>query len=163
MPDVVPITPDFAVTGALRAEEFDAVAAQGYRMIINFLPDHETKAHVSSEEARRLCEKAGLIYVHIPAPMYGVFAEDVILAAQRAVAMQKTPVLAYCASGQRAAIVWAAVSVHSMPVDTVLGTLTIAGFDLGYIRDDLELQADRPRWQTALGSASQNPHARPAA
>ncbi len=151
MPHVIAITPEFAVAPALRAEEFDAVAAQGYRMVINFMPDGETTSQVSSEEARKLCEKAGMVYFHVPAQKYGVFAEDVIAAAHRALASQQhSPVLAYCASGQRAAIVWAAVNSPAMPVETVLATLQNAGFDLSYIRDDLELQADRPRWQTAL-------------
>ncbi len=157
MPHVVHITPDFAVAPALLAEEFHDVAAQGFRMIINFLPDGEAAAQVSSDEARILCEKAGMAYFHVPAPKYGVFAEEVIQAARRILATphlapQKLPVLGYCSSGQRAAIVWAAVSSQEMPVDTVLGTLKNAGLDFAYIRDDLEQQADRPRWQKAVGA-----------
>lgn len=163
MLQVVPITPDFSVTPALQAEDFHDVAAQGYRVVINFLPDGEAVNQISSAAARKLCEKAGMAYFHVPAPKYGVFAEEVIQAAHRALATQRFPVLAYCSSGQRAAIVWAAVRSQSMPVDTVLGTLKRAGFDFSFIRDDLELQADRPRWQTAAGTTDTNAQPRPAA
>lgn len=163
MPSIVPITADFAVARALRAEDFEALAAQGFRMVINFMPDGETKSQVSSEDARRLCESAGMAYAHIPAQKYGVFTDEVVVAAHRALASQQTPVLAYCASGQRAAIVWAAVNSQAIPVDTVLNALKNAGFDFGYIRDDLELQADKPRWQAAHGSKDQCLHAQPAA
>ena len=163
MPHVVPITADFAVARALRTEDFEVVAAQGFRTIINFLPDGETQFQVSAADARRLCEKAGMAYAHVPAQKYGVFTDGVVMAARQALASLQSPVLAYCASGQRAAIVWAAAKSQSMPVDAVLATLTSAGFDFGYIRDDLEQQADRPRWQPAGGSADQSPIEQPAA
>ena len=163
MLQAVPITPDFSVTPALRAEDFHDVAAQGYRVVINFLPDGETARQISSDEARKHCEKAGMAYFHVPAPKYGLFAEDVIQAAHRALATQRFPVLAYCSSGRRAAIVWAAVRSQAMPVDTVLRTLKHAGFDFSFIREDLELQADRPRWQAAHGSTNASPQPLPAA
>ncbi len=152
MPQVVPITVDFAVAKALSAEDFEAIAAQGFRTVLNFLPDDEAKTQVSSDDARRLCEKVGMAYAHVPAQKYSLFTDSVVCAARQAMASLQSPVLAYCASGQRAAIVWAAVNSQSMPVDTVLGTLTKAGFDFGYIRDDLEQQADRPRWQNGVGA-----------
>lgn len=156
MPHVVHITDDFAVARALGAEDFAVIAAQGFRTVLNFLPDGETKSQVSSDDARQLCEKAGMAYAHVPAQKYSLFTDGVVAPARQAMASLQAPVLAYCASGQRAAIVWAAVNSQSMPVDAVLGTLTKAGFDFGYIRDDLEQQADRPRWQMAVGSPGQN-------
>ncbi len=152
MPHVVPITEEFAVARALSAEDFDAIAAQGFRAVLNFLPDDETKTQVSSDEARRLCDKVGMAYAHVPAQKHSLFTDGVIFPARQAMTSLPAPVLAYCASGQRAAIVWASVNSQSMPVDTVLGTLAKAGFEFGYIRDDLEQQADRPRWQKAIGA-----------
>ncbi len=161
MPHVVPITDEFAVARALSAEDFDAIAAKGFRTVLNFLPDDETNTQVQSDDARRLCEKAGMAYAHVPAQKHSLFTDGVVVAARQTIASLPAPVLAYCATGQRAAIVWAAVNSQSMPVDTVLGTLSKAGFDFGYIRDDLEQQADRPRWQNTLGSAEQNQIAQP--
>lgn len=155
MPHVVHITDDFAVARALGAEDFAVIAAQGFRTVLNFLPDGETKSQVSSDDARQLCENAGMAYAHVPAQKYSLFTDGVVAPARQAMASLQAPVLAYCASGQRAAIVWAAVNSQSMPVDAVLGALTKAGFDFGYFRDDLEQQADRPRWQMAVGIPGQ--------
>jgi hypothetical protein len=58
-------------------------------------------------------------------------------------------VLAHCKSGLRSAIVWAAASARSQPVDCVLAALAAAGFELDFLRDDLEQQADRKRWLDA--------------
>ena len=63
-----------------------------------------------------------------------------------AVASLKGPVLAHCASGLRSAIAWAAASARTQNVDCVLKALEKAGFDLEFLRDDLEGQADRARW-----------------
>jgi uncharacterized protein (TIGR01244 family) len=163
MPHVVHITDDFAVARALGAEDFAEIAAQGFRTVLNFLPDGETKSQLSSDDARHHCEKIGMAYAHVPAQKYSLFTDGVVTPARQAMAALQGPVLAYCSSGQRAAIVWAAVNAQSMPVDTVLGTLTKAGFDFGYIRDDLEQQADRPRWQVAVENPGQDQVALPCA
>jgi sulfide:quinone oxidoreductase len=63
-----------------------------------------------------------------------------------ALAELEGPVVAHCKSGLRSAIVWAAASARSQPVDCVLAALDKAGFDLDVIRDDLDAQADRERW-----------------
>ena len=56
------------------------------------------------------------------------------------------PVLAHCTSGIRSAIVWAAQAVRTEPVDKVLTALATAGFELNFLRDDLEREADRRIW-----------------
>jgi hypothetical protein len=63
-----------------------------------------------------------------------------------AVATLDGPSLAQCASGLRSAIAWAAASARTQDVDCVLKALEKAGFDLEFLRDDLEAQADRARW-----------------
>jgi hypothetical protein len=44
--------------------------------------------------------------------------------------------------------VWAAASARTAPVDDILQALSAAGFEFGFLRDDLDAQAYRCRWQT---------------
>lgn len=143
------ISETFAVAPALGADDFAAVAAKGYRTLLNLLPDGETAAALTAGEARRLAAAHGLGYVHLPAAKYDLMTDDVVGAVQKILSEARGPILATCSSGQRAAIVWAAASARAVPVDKVLGALAEAGLDFGFLRDDLEAQADRARWSGA--------------
>lgn len=148
MPTITPITDAYAVTGQLAASDFADAAAAGFRSVINFRPDGETGDQLASDTAARLARAAGLRYAAVPTSKFDMFAADLVTRAEAAFADLPAPVLAYCASGQRAAIVWAAARARATPVDVVLAALKDAGFALDFLRDDLELQADRAQWAT---------------
>jgi len=134
-----------SVSGWLNATDFEGVRALGFDKVVNFRPDNEARSQIASTEAQTAAEGAGLQYVHIPVTKHDLFTDEVVAKAVVELGGDGR-VLGYCASGQRAAIVWAAATARSLPVDEVLSLLHDAGFDLGFIRDDLEAQADRVRW-----------------
>ena len=140
------ITSHFAVAGALAPADFGQAAADGFKTVINFRPDHEAPGQMTAAEGRTLASAHGLGYVHIPSAKYDVFTGPVVEAARAALAASNGPVLAYCASGQRALMIWAAAEVRHTPVERVLQSLKAAGFDLQFLRDDLDAQADRAHW-----------------
>ena len=144
-----PLTANFAVAGAPGADDLAGVAAKGFATVINFQLDTEPQARSSISDARRAAEALGLTYVHIPAAKHELFTDAVVEQAARVIAGSPGPVLAHCASGHRAAIVWAAAAARTQPVDDVLAVLRATGFDLEFLRDDLEAQADRARWHEA--------------
>lgn len=148
MDKIVYITPSFAVTSALVPEDFEMASKLGFRAIINNRPDGEEDGQVSSRQTAVLAWRAGLGFRHVPAPKHDLFTDAVVEASGEALSALQGPVLAYCKSGLRSAIVWAAASARLQSVDSVLEALDKAGFDLDFLRDDLEQQADRSRWQT---------------
>ncbi|MEQ1714904.1 MAG: sulfur transferase domain-containing protein [Hyphomicrobium sp.] len=143
---VLPITDTFAVAATLAPEDYERAAALGFRTVLSFLPDGEVASAVTSARASHLAQASGLVFAHIPASKFDLFTDNVVSATRRMLAELPSPVLATCSSGQRAAIVWAAAEARSRPVDTVLLLLASAGFDLAFLRDDLDAQADRQRW-----------------
>ncbi len=149
------ISPSVSVAGSLDPQELNAAAESGFRTIINFRPDGESPNQMSSAAAREATERLGLAYFHVPAPQCEVFTDGVVNAAQSAFESAQAPVLALCASGQRAAIVWAAAEARNQaPVADILSTLKVAGFDFAFLRDDLDAQADRSRWAQPAASSS---------
>ncbi len=140
------ITPNFAVTDMPAPEDFARFAALGFRSVISNRPDDEEKDQMTGREEAVLAWRAGLRFQHIPAAKHELFANGVVEAMADALNGLDGPVLAHCQSGLRSAIVWAAASARSQSVDCVLAALKKAGFDLGFLRDDLEAQADRKRW-----------------
>lgn len=142
MHPIRPISDSVAISGWLDEEDFAEVKSLGFDKVINFRPDNEARDQISSTEAEAAARRSGLDYVQIPVTRQDLFKDDVVdLAAKEFASGGRT--LAYCASGQRAAIVWAAATARSHPVDEVLSTVGAGGFDLRLIRDDLEAQAHR--------------------
>lgn len=140
------ITPEFAVTSALAPEDFAAAAAMGFRSVLSNRPDGETEGQLSGRAEAVLAWQAGLRFRHVPAPKVRIFTDEVVEAMSDAIASLDGPVLAHCTSGLRSAIAWGAASARTQRVDCVLEALEKAGFDLAFLRDDLEAQADRARW-----------------
>ena len=145
------ITPGFAVTAALEPGDFAEAARLGFRSILSNLPDGEGPDQLTGRAEAGLAWRAGLKFAHVPASKLDLFTDPVVEGMADAVARLEGPILAHCESGIRSAIVWAAATARSQSVDCVLERLTAAGFDLGFLRDDLESQADRKRW---LGHAA---------
>lgn len=150
MTDIRRLAPGVSVTGAITVEDISTIARQGFRTIINFRADAESLHQVASRDARQVAERLGLAYIHIPTSKHELFTDAVVDTAREAFANSPGPILAHCAGGQRAAIVWAATAARQQPVCQVLDQLKDAGFDLAFLRDDLDAQADRTRWQTGV-------------
>ena len=148
MLEPVRISQNYAVGPCLDAAGFAGAAALGFKTIVSYLPDDEIAGAMTAAYAERLASACGLAFLHIPAAKYDLFADDVVSHAARALAEAQGPVLGVCSTGQRAAIVWAAASARSQAVDGILQALASAGFAFDFLRDDLEAQAYRPRWQT---------------
>ncbi len=59
----VEVTPSLATSGVVAAEEFARIAEQGFRVVINLLPD-ESQYAVPDEAS--IVAREGMRYVHIP-------------------------------------------------------------------------------------------------
>jgi sulfide:quinone oxidoreductase len=140
------ITPDFAVTSALAPGDFATAAAMGFRSVLSNRPDGEAEGQMTARTEAVHAWRSGLQFRHVATPKLDIFTDHVVEAVADAVATLNGPILAHCASGLRSAIVWAAASARTQNVDCVLKALEKAGFDLEFLRDDLEAQADRARW-----------------
>lgn len=151
MPTITPLTPAFAVADALTSDDFAALAKQGFKAIVSVRPDGETTDQLPAKQEAALAWRHGMTFRHVPAGKLELFSDPVVEGMEEALRNLEGPVLAHCQSGIRAAIVWAAASARSQTVDCVMDALTKAGFDLDFIRDDLDAQADRRRW---LGETS---------
>jgi len=146
MESVTYITPNFAVTNMPAPEDFQRFAALGFKAVISNRPDHEEDAQLTGRREAVLAWRAGLRFRHIPAAKHDLFTDAVVEPMADALNGLEGPVIAHCQTGLRSAILWAAASARSDSVDCVLAALRKAGFDLDFLRDDLEAQADRKRW-----------------
>ena len=137
----VPITRDFAVTSALSSADFERAAKLGFKTVVSLLPDGERPDALSSKETMAAAQASGMTFAYIPTSTLDIFSDRTVDALQSVLNQTQGPVLAMCASGQRAAIAWAAARARAHPVDAVLDSLLKAGLDLAFLRDELETQA----------------------
>lgn len=151
MPLLTHLTSTFAVTSALGRDDFALLARRGAVAVISNRPDGEAGSVLTARDEAALAWRAGLKFAHVPAPKLELFSDAVVEGMAAAVARfdGQGLIVAHCTSGLRSAIVWAAASARSQPVDCVISALTRAGFDLDAIRDDLESQAHRRWWRAA--------------
>jgi len=145
MPPVKQLLDNVSISGWLSPADFSKVKVLGFDGVINFRPDDESRDQTMSLEAQASAEAAGLRYIHIPVSKHDLFIDAVVTRAAHAFTSHGR-VLAYCASGLRAAIIWAAASARTQSVAGVLSSLNGAGFDVRFVREDLEAQFERARW-----------------
>jgi uncharacterized protein (TIGR01244 family) len=101
------LTDDFAVTGQLVAEDIPAIAAQGFKTLINNRPDGEAgSAQPPGQAIEEAARAAGLAYVYLPVISGRLTPADAV-AMKQALATAPGPVLAFCRSGARSANLYA--------------------------------------------------------
>jgi uncharacterized protein (TIGR01244 family) len=102
---IVSLTPNFAVASQIGADDIAEIAAAGYRTLINNRPDGEQEGQLSSQEAKRKAEAAGMDYHYLPitaATLTTAQVEEF----ERLLAGLEGPILAHCRSGTRCCLLW---------------------------------------------------------
>lgn len=147
--DIHALTPNFAVSGQLSVEDVGRVAARGFKSIIINRPDGEAAdqpTHAEMEAAARL---HGLRVAYVPVVGGRLLAADIAEFEETRIALP-VPQLAYCGSGRRSAFLWALSRRNCLADETILATVTNAGFDVGDLRAMLNPEAD----EAAIPAAS---------
>jgi len=100
---VVALTPDFAVSAQLSADDFAWVSAQGFKTVLNNRPDGEGGgAQPLSSGLEKAAKAAGLQYVYLPV-VSGAMTPAQIQTMRDVLATSAKPMLAFCRSGARSA------------------------------------------------------------
>ena len=139
--DLRQITPDFAVAPQITPEEVAAIAALGYRTLINNRPDDEIEDALDSDAMAVAAAEAGLAYHHLPY-FPGQMTPDLVAAFEAVMATVEGPVLAYCRSGTRSTLLWALAEASKGANPTVIAAQAArAGFDIAPVRPLVDMLA----------------------
>lgn len=99
---LVRLDADFATSPQLTPEDLPAVAAAGFRSVINNRPDGEGgDTQPRSADIEAAARKAGLAYAHLPVVPSEINEEHVARYAELLAALPK-PILGFCYTGGRA-------------------------------------------------------------
>ena len=140
MTEIVYLTPKFAVSSQITARDVTNVAALGFRAIVAVRPDGENSTDPKADAVAAWAAASGLAFRYAPASSHELTEPGTVSRFEAAVRGLQGPVLAYCKSGTRAAIVWALAAARYHPASCVGEALRQAGVDPDLIEDELKLQ-----------------------
>ena len=128
--DIRPLSPQFAVSPQISAEDVPAIAAAGYTTILCNRPDMEVPPSHQAEAIGAAAAAAGLAFVVHPVTHHGM---NMALIEDQKAHMDAAdgPILAYCASGTRSAIVWSLTQAGEGPTEGIIAATAQAGYGLG--------------------------------
>ena len=115
--------------------------AQGFTLIINNRPDGEADDQTPGSAIEAAAREAGIAYLAIPVSHAG-FSQPQVKAMADALAQADGPVLAYCRTGTRSALLWAlaAASRGEQPARIAAGAAE-AGYDIAPVRAIVDMLA----------------------
>lgn len=132
-----PLDEMLSVSPQITPHDIAAIAAAGFRSVICTRPDGEAADQPSAATVEAAAQEAGLSFRSIPV-MAGAIGEADIARFRQALDALPGPVLGYCRTGTRAAMLWALVKVGERPAAELLGAAAKAGYDLGALRSRLD-------------------------
>ncbi len=138
--DIRPISDTFAVSPQIAPEDVAAIKAAGFATVVCNRPDAEIPLEVQADAIRAAVEAAGLSFVMNPLS-HGSLSMDHVETQGRALAASDGPVFAYCASGNRSAILWALSQAGAVPTDDLIAAGGRAGYNLEPVRQQIDALA----------------------
>jgi uncharacterized protein (TIGR01244 family) len=129
MTGYLPLSPGFSVSAQIEPGALPEIARLGFGHIVNNRPDGEVPGQPDGADIEAAAHAAGLGYTAIPVDHSGFSVEQV--AAMSACMLSAKPVLAFCRSGTRSAMLWALASAsRGMPEAEIVAAAAGAGYDV---------------------------------
>lgn len=142
--NIKPIASYLSVSEQIQPADVAAIAARGFRAIINNRPNGETDDQPPSADIAAQARRHNIAYREIPV-IAGKLREADVKAFTDAMDELRGPVLAYCRSGTRSVTLWALYAARRLDVDAILEVAAGAGYDLGTLAPRLrEIAAENP-------------------
>lgn len=134
---------EVSVAPQIDVEDIPAIAAAGFKTIICNRPDGEEFGQAVCGDVKAAAEAHGMTFSHQPV-VSGQIAQDDIAAFKSLLDASAKPLLAYCRSGTRCAVLWALSQAETTPAEDILAATQKAGYDLSGLAGALSA-AGKPR------------------
>ena len=149
MVQIIELTRDISIAPQIVEGDVAEIRARGFRSIFNVRPDDETGEYPKSAEIEKVALAHGLGWRFLPTPGLCITDEDKVEAFGRMFTEIPAPVLAYCKSGTRAALLWAQAMAGPIPVARIIDIAAAAGLDFELIYEELNEREEAYRQELA--------------
>jgi len=134
------LSDDYSVSPQIDVSDVPSIVQAGFKSVICNRPDQENPEPRQTGAIKAAVQAAGMEFaenVFDPSS----FGPDKIEQQAELLAQLPSPVFAYCASGNRCAIVWAFAKAGRIATDHILDATSRAGYPLAHLRPQLEILA----------------------
>lgn len=132
-----PLTTTISIAPQIDADDIRRAAAMGIRTIVSNRPDSEEDNPVPAAELAAIAKAHGIAFHHVPVIGFEVTDQDSIDAVATVLERVEEPVLLFCRTGTRSALLWAQIAVRELGVAAVEAIAARAGQDISVIEDEL--------------------------
>ena len=136
------LTDDISVAPQITVDDIPAIAAAGFKTIICNRPDGEELAQTGCGEIEAAAKAHGITFSNQPVVSGQITLEDVG-DFKSLLDNSEKPLLAYCRSGTRCAMLWAFSQAGSAPTEDIVKTAQNAGYDLSGLANALAAVAEQ--------------------
>ena len=135
MLNMIPLDEHTLISGQIQPGDLSQIAKAGVRLVVNNRPDGEAlMGQPRTAEVEEAARVHGVAFLDLPFTM-NTLTPDHVAQFTTAIAGTEGRVLAYCRSGSRSSLLWAAAKVAAgADVDDVLAQAQDAGIDLSQAR-----------------------------
>lgn len=127
--DIRPLTQEFAVSPQIDAAHVREVAGAGFQSILCNRPNGEELGQPDFEAIEQAALAEGMEVRSVPITS-GMITPDSLAAFDQALQDLPQPILAYCRSGTRCTMLWAAVEHGRRPDEEIIERAAKAGYDV---------------------------------
>ena len=137
-----------AISGQLRPSDIAEAAAAGFKLIVNNRPDGESWGQPKAKDLAAAAAKAGIAYADLPFSAPPSIQPVQVAELARLLGETDGGVLAFCRSGMRSTVIWAAAKVaQGASVTDALAKTAKAGYDLRQGAQFIEMLGGAARQQ----------------
>jgi len=132
--DIRQITPDYAVSPQIQAQDIPDIKAAGFRSIMCNRPDGEEFGQPEFDAIAQAAREAGLEVRSVPI-VSGMVTPQAAQDFGTALDDMPKPMLAYCRSGTRCTMLWSIANHGKMRGEDIINATQNAGYDMaGLVR-----------------------------
>ena len=130
----------YSVSPQIMPEDIPEIAKSGFRALMCNRPDGEEHGQPDYDRVAQAAAEAGLEVRWVPIVSGRVTQED-LQAFGEALAEMPAPMLAYCRSGTRCAMLWTITQFGTLSDQEILNATSGAGYDMAGLLQQLRSQA----------------------
>ena len=135
--DIKRISSDLSVSAQIYPEQMKAIAAAGFRTIVNNRPDKEAEDQPLSADLATEAARHGMVLFDQPVINGLLAAEDGERFGDR-LKSATGPVLAFCRTGNRSTTLWAMSEARFVEIDVILNIAESIGYDLSVYQEEFD-------------------------
>ena len=131
------LSENYSVAPQILVKDVDTILNAGFKSVICNRPDKENTIPCQIKAIKTAARAAGLEFAENVFDSYS-FGLDKVQRQTQLLKQLPSPVLAYCASGNRCSVIWAFSLAGTLEIDAILEATTHAGYQLSHLRPQLE-------------------------